>query len=162
MLSRFSHAQLCNPMDCSPSGSSLHGIFQARILEWVAISFSCAHTGGVLAWKHLLSLLSRLYSKCKEEVLRKLGMIWIITKRHKREYWWGKQKDPKALNSQLIGNYGFLVASVFAIVWLPPWAFGCLDVRAGRLITRSKVRNLTKRVMTEQRKLWSESGDVRL
>ena len=34
--------QLCptlrNPMDCSPPGSSVHGIFQARILEWVAIS----------------------------------------------------------------------------------------------------------------------------
>ena len=31
---------LCNPMDCSPPGSSVHGIFQARMLEWVAISFS--------------------------------------------------------------------------------------------------------------------------
>ena len=31
---------LCNPMDCSLPGSSFHGIFQARILEWVAISFS--------------------------------------------------------------------------------------------------------------------------
>ena len=31
---------LCNPMDCSLPGSSLHGIFQTRILEWVAISFS--------------------------------------------------------------------------------------------------------------------------
>ena len=31
---------LCNPMGCSLSGSSVHGIFQARILEWVAISFS--------------------------------------------------------------------------------------------------------------------------
>ena len=29
----------CNPMDCSLPGSSIHGIFQARILEWVAISF---------------------------------------------------------------------------------------------------------------------------
>ena len=29
---------LCNPTDCSPPGSSVHGIFQARILEWVAIS----------------------------------------------------------------------------------------------------------------------------
>ena len=28
---------LCNPMDCSPQGSSVHGIVQARILEWVAI-----------------------------------------------------------------------------------------------------------------------------
>ena len=30
----------CDPMDCSPPVSSIHGIFQARILEWVAISFS--------------------------------------------------------------------------------------------------------------------------
>ena len=30
----------CNPMDCSPPGSSVHGISQARILEWVAISLS--------------------------------------------------------------------------------------------------------------------------
>ena len=30
----------CDPMDCSTPGSSVHGIFQARILEWVAISFS--------------------------------------------------------------------------------------------------------------------------
>ena len=29
----------CDPMDCSPPGSSIHGILQARILEWVAISF---------------------------------------------------------------------------------------------------------------------------
>ena len=28
---------LCNPMDCSPPGSSVHGIFQARVLEWGAI-----------------------------------------------------------------------------------------------------------------------------
>ena len=31
---------LCNPMDCSLIGSSIHGIFQARILEWGAIAFS--------------------------------------------------------------------------------------------------------------------------
>ena len=31
---------VCKPMDCSPSGSSSHDIFQARILEWVATSFS--------------------------------------------------------------------------------------------------------------------------
>ena len=31
---------LCDPMDCSPPGSSIHGILQARILEWVALSFS--------------------------------------------------------------------------------------------------------------------------
>ena len=31
---------LCNPMDCSLSGSSVHGIFQGRILEWVTITSS--------------------------------------------------------------------------------------------------------------------------
>ena len=31
---------LCNPIDCSPPGSSVHGILQTRILEWVAISSS--------------------------------------------------------------------------------------------------------------------------
>ena len=31
---------LCDPMNCSPPGSSLHGILQARILQWVAISSS--------------------------------------------------------------------------------------------------------------------------
>ena len=31
---------LCDPMDSSPPGSSVHGILQVRILEWVAISFS--------------------------------------------------------------------------------------------------------------------------
>ena len=31
---------LCDPVDCSPPGSSVHGILQARILEWVAIPFS--------------------------------------------------------------------------------------------------------------------------
>ena len=31
---------LCDPVDCSPPGSSIHGISQAKILEWVAISFS--------------------------------------------------------------------------------------------------------------------------
>ena len=31
---------LCDPMDCSLPGSSVHGIFQARVLEWVAVSFS--------------------------------------------------------------------------------------------------------------------------
>ena len=35
-----SHPTLCDPMDCGPPGSSVHGIFQARILKWVTISSS--------------------------------------------------------------------------------------------------------------------------
>ena len=36
----LSCVRLCDPMDCSLPGSSVHGIFQARILEWVATSYS--------------------------------------------------------------------------------------------------------------------------
>ena len=35
-----SRLTLSHPMDCSPPGSSIHGIFQARVLEWGAIAFS--------------------------------------------------------------------------------------------------------------------------
>ena len=41
---------LCNPMDCSPPGSSVHGIFQARMLEWVTISFSYINLPTVGRW----------------------------------------------------------------------------------------------------------------
>ena len=37
---------LCNPMDCSPPGSSVQGILQARTLEWIAIPFSQVGDGG--------------------------------------------------------------------------------------------------------------------
>ena len=36
---------LCDPMEYSPPGPSMHGIFQARILEWVVISFSISQDG---------------------------------------------------------------------------------------------------------------------
>ena len=45
-------AQSCptrrNPMDCSLPGSSIHGIFQARVLEGGAIAFSAKDPGGIL------------------------------------------------------------------------------------------------------------------
>ena len=42
LLCHFSRVQLCDPIDGSPPGSPIHGILQARTLEWVAISFSNA------------------------------------------------------------------------------------------------------------------------
>ena len=38
---------LCNPMDYSPPGSSVHGILQARILEWVAVPSSRGSDTGI-------------------------------------------------------------------------------------------------------------------
>ena len=46
---------LCNPVDCSLPGSSVHEIFQVRVLEWVAISFSNAWK-----WKVKVKVKSRL------------------------------------------------------------------------------------------------------
>ena len=39
---------LSDPMDCSLPGSSVHGIFQARVLEWAAIAFSSVYVNNVL------------------------------------------------------------------------------------------------------------------
>ena len=48
-------AQSCptpsDPMDCSPPGSSVHGIFQARVLEWGAIAFSGIYILAINNWK---------------------------------------------------------------------------------------------------------------
>ena len=36
-----SYPSLCDPMDCSPPGSSVHGVLQARVLDWIAIPLLC-------------------------------------------------------------------------------------------------------------------------
>ena len=45
---------LCDPMDCSLPGSRVHGILQARVLEWVAIVFSLALLLGMWIYTHVL------------------------------------------------------------------------------------------------------------
>ena len=49
---------LSDPMDCSLLGSSVHGIFQARVLEWVAIAFSDIRAAAAAAAKSLHSCLT--------------------------------------------------------------------------------------------------------
>ena len=51
------HLILCNLMDYSPPGFSVHGIFQARTLEWVAVSFSRGFVLTQESNQHLLQLL---------------------------------------------------------------------------------------------------------
>ena len=77
------HAQSCptlsDLMDCSPPGSSVHGTFQARILEWVAISFS-----RIFPTKELNpSLLCLLHWEAGSLALRHLGSphtAWVDLK----------------------------------------------------------------------------------
>ena len=49
---------LSDPMDCSPPGSSVHGIFQARVLEWGAIAFSGAASKYIHKLLHLMAILN--------------------------------------------------------------------------------------------------------
>ena len=51
---------LCDPMDCNLPGSSVHGIFQARVLEWVAISFSRG-SFWLRDWTQVSHIAGRLY-----------------------------------------------------------------------------------------------------
>ena len=57
-----SYLTLRNPMDCSPPGFSVHGIFQARVLEWVTISFFLALTRQTFVGK-VMSLLFNMLSR---------------------------------------------------------------------------------------------------
>ena len=74
---------LCDPVDCSPPGSSLHGILQARILEWVAIS-SCRASSpprdGTLV----------LLSQVRSSPLGHLGSLWSFNMLHR--FWNQKEK----------------------------------------------------------------------
>ena len=54
-----SRQTLCDPMDCSPPGSSIHGILQTRTLEWVAISFSRGSS-----WPRDRTRVSRVVGRC--------------------------------------------------------------------------------------------------
>ena len=53
---------LCDAMDYSLPGSSVHGIFQARVLEWGAIAFSVI---AIWAWANLLTFPSVSFSICE-------------------------------------------------------------------------------------------------
>ena len=61
---------LCDPMDCSLPGSSVHGILQARTLEWVAISFSRGSS-----WPRDQTQVSRIGGRCFN--------LWATREAHK-------------------------------------------------------------------------------
>ena len=70
---------LCNPIDCSPAGSSVHGIFEARILERVAISLARYHVPNTVTFlvtchmKNGLKIFVTL-----EKWTRSCAFIWIL------------------------------------------------------------------------------------
>ena len=72
---------LSDPMDCSLPGSSIHGIFQARVLEWGAVAFSTKNTmpGFRSGLGHLLNMQSKFLKTYLGFLICKMG--WIVKKR---------------------------------------------------------------------------------
>ena len=66
-----SWATLCDPMDCSLPGSSVHGIFQAIVLEWIAISFS-RESSQPMAWTRVSYTVDRFFTVWATREVRKL------------------------------------------------------------------------------------------
>ena len=70
----------CNPMDCSPPGSSVHGILQARTLEWVAIPFSRSSWPKDQTWISCIS--GRLFTidmYCKlKHLLKRVDFLFMF------------------------------------------------------------------------------------
>ena len=63
---------LCDPMDCSLQGSSIHRIFQARMLEWVAISFSRGSS-----WPRDWTWVFHIAGRCFTVWATKEAVIWL-------------------------------------------------------------------------------------
>ena len=90
---------LCNPMDCSLPGSPVHGIFQARVLEWGAIAFSvsffsfiqfycpsrvqltsnCLRKSSLTALAHMLFSLLWSTAACNESQFKGKSYFWITS-----------------------------------------------------------------------------------
>ena len=71
---------LCNPMDCSLPGSSVHGISQARILEWVAIS-SSRGSSQLRDWAWISCIVSRFFTSwATRKSLWKIKVTFFIPK----------------------------------------------------------------------------------
>jgi len=76
---------LCNSMDCSPPGSFVHGIFQARILEWVAFpSPGDRRSSQLRDWTHVSSIAGRFFTISQNlhfnQILRKFVLTLTFEK----------------------------------------------------------------------------------
>ena len=131
---------LCDPMDCSPPGSSVHGILQARILEWVAISFSRGSSWSK-DWTHV-SCIGRqiLYHappgkpkfycrKLDKKLIYNLDFPWVCYLTHiilAKEPKWGfllhsrtPWHQPGPSHSQFL--LLILLTKPFILCWYPGW-----------------------------------------
>ena len=98
MLVTQSCPVLCDPMDCSLPGSSVHGLLQARILEWGALSFSRG-SSRPRNWPWVSCIAGRFFTvwATREALFRRVsrpcdqGQAWVVLikdTRHSHGLWW--------------------------------------------------------------------------
>ena len=105
---------LCDPMDCSLPGSSIHGIFQARVLEWGAIAFSGVMPRQGKFWQKVSKKNSLQLSSVQFlSRVRLLATPWTVAYQappsmglSRQEYWSGVP-----LPSPVYSCYLFLISS---------------------------------------------------
>ena len=79
---------LCDPMDCNIAGSSIHGIFQTRLLEWVAISFSRG-SSQPRDWSQFSCIVGRCFTIWATREVNN-GQTYYLSDRITVFYTWGK------------------------------------------------------------------------
>ena len=126
---------LCDPIDCSPPGSSIHGISQARILEWVAkIQWIFPTQGLNLCLLHLLHWRQILRHKCDLHtgLVTSTTVIWK-TKRLLNDGYTGQRDDSlpgldpmwwceissATQNGAQFKTYGLFISGIFHLMFWP-------------------------------------------
>ena len=123
---------LCNPMDCGLPGSSVHGIFQARILEWVSISFArgsswprdrtrVSRTAGRLFTIWATREAGRKERKTKNKKNSFTILLWSTLTQSLREAWMictGTQwlwMSKSQLKSEILRMFNFLDKTIYRL-----------------------------------------------
>ena len=134
---------LCNPINCSLPGSSIHGIFQARVLEWVAISFSRG-SSQPRDWTQVSHIACRRFTiwATREAQLFTWHSIKGKTRRTEIIFsvlrGWGGEKElsPKGLE----GKFG--VMKMFSVLIVEATAWPCKFVKIHWPVYQRKVKSM--------------------
>ena len=111
----LSHVNLCDPMDCSPPGSYVHGILQARILEWVAVPFSMESSQHCLIGHNCQGLYN---CKCQEKfIVTVVGSRALLISLHRVAQ---TQKVRPLLKSVLCFNSS-LIEGLYKVIHMRAW-----------------------------------------
>ena len=92
---------LCDPMDCSLPGSSVHGIFQATVLEWIAISFSRG-SSQPRDWTQVTHIVDRRFTiwATREVLIRRKGNT-----APNATHWWAGREHSRWKGPRIIFNW---------------------------------------------------------